>query len=613
MGDEVSDDSASTWFHPFASELDWEVANWVVSESLGHKAFDRFMAIPGVKEKLGLSFNNIRALHKLVDAIPDRAGDWRTTNLSFSDRPSEKHTIRYCNVVDAIKCLWGDPALSKHMVYAPKKIFSDATKVNRIYSEMWTGSWWHVIQKRLHDKGASKATVAPLIITTDKTQLTQFSGSKSAYPVYLTLGNLPKSIRQKPSQHACVLIAYLSVDKISQNKLTQKEQRARNQRLFHESMRIVLAPLKLAGENGVEMTGGDGCVRRVYPILAAYVADYPEQCLISCSKYGTCPKCQCPADQLQDPGPFPSRSQLWTSNIIHEARRTTKTTSQFHSYCMERGVSGSVYSPFWADLPHTNINSAITPDNMAKILLGCLHRVIPRKGIIACCSLLDFIYLAQYTTHDDLTLGYLNDALQTWHVHKSYFIEIDICDNLNIPKFHFLDHYLLSIKLLGSTDNYNTEMFKRLHIDFAKEGWRASNQWEEFPQMVKWLSRMEKMYAFKNYIVWKNEQIAKANPPAEPLSRNAAGNPHQLLSVIEQCHSAPGFSDALKNYLNRLLPDRTSLDVFHTVKFHPPSLEDDEEACDVIKAAPAAKKRPARFDTAVVLYSDAAESTGLEG
>ncbi|KAH9999164.1 hypothetical protein BJV74DRAFT_877046 [Russula compacta] len=612
MGDEVSDDSASTWFHPFASELDWEVANWVVSESLGHKAFDRFMAIPGVKEKLGLSFNNIRALHKLVDAIPDRAGDWRTTNLSFSDRPSEKHTIRYRNVVDAIKCLWGDPALSKHMVYAPKKIFSDATKANRIYSEMWTGSWWHVIQKRLHDKGASKATVAPLIIATDKTQLTHILDSR----------NLPKSVRRKPSQHACVLIAYLSVDKISRNKLTQKEQRARNQRLFHESMRVILAPLKLAGENGVEMMGGDGCVRRVYPILAAYVADYPEQCLISCSKYGTCPKCQCPADQLQDPGPFPSRSQLWTSNIIHEARRTTKTTSQFHSYCMERGVSGSSLTDcslsatcLWVASfqegnlrPFTNIRHE--RKNMAKILLGCLHRVIPRKGIIACRSLLDFIYLAQYTTHDDLTLGYLNDALQTWHVHKSYFIEIDICDNLNIPKFHFLDHYLLSIKLLGSTDNYNTEMFERLHIDFAKEGWRASNQREEFPQMVKWLSHMEKMYAFKNYIVWKNEQIAKANPPAEPLSRNAAGNPHQLLS----------------NYLNRLLPDRTSsrtailyslpfqrLDVFHTVKFHPPSLEDDEEACDIIKAAPTAKKRPARFDTAVVLYSDAAESTGLEG
>jgi hypothetical protein len=47
MGDAAVDDTL-TWFHPFASELDWEVANWVVTESLGHKAFDRFMGIPGV-------------------------------------------------------------------------------------------------------------------------------------------------------------------------------------------------------------------------------------------------------------------------------------------------------------------------------------------------------------------------------------------------------------------------------------------------------------------------------------------------------------------------------------------------------------------------------------
>jgi hypothetical protein len=55
------------------------------------------------------------------------------------------------------------------------------------------------------------------------------------------------------------------------------------------------------------------------------------------------------------------------------------------------------------------------------------------------------------------------------------------------------------------------------------------------------------------------------------------------------------------------------LDVYHTFKFHPPDLEDDEEECDVIKAAPALKKRSARFDTAVFLHTDEAESTGLAG
>ena len=41
-------------------------------------------------------------------------------------------------------------------------------------------------------------TIAPVIIASDKTQLTQFSGTKAAYPVYLTLGNIPKALRRKP-------------------------------------------------------------------------------------------------------------------------------------------------------------------------------------------------------------------------------------------------------------------------------------------------------------------------------------------------------------------------------------------------------------------------------
>lgn len=143
-------------------------------------------------------------------------------------------------------------------------------------------------------------TVAPVIIASDKTRLTQFSGNKSAYPVYLTIGNIPKSIRQKPSARACVLIAYLSVDKISDG-LSSTALRVRNYELFHRSMALVLQSLKVAGNPrgpGISMIGGDGMVRIVYPILATYVADYPEQCLVTCTKYGTCPKCQQKADTL---------------------------------------------------------------------------------------------------------------------------------------------------------------------------------------------------------------------------------------------------------------------------------------------------------------------------
>ena len=75
-------------------------------------------------------------------------------------------------------------------------------------------------------------------------------------------------------------------------------------------MRIVLEPLLDTGTNGVEMTSSDGAVRRVHPILTCYVADYPEQCLVACTKYGTCPKCRVSAEHLEDPHPIKKDSEM---------------------------------------------------------------------------------------------------------------------------------------------------------------------------------------------------------------------------------------------------------------------------------------------------------------
>ena len=78
----------------------------------------------------------------------------------------------------------------------------------------------------------------------------------------MTVGNIPKRLRRKPSQHACVLIAYLSVDKIDRSAMgmSDQEHRIRVQRIFHEAMRVVLEPLIEAGKKGVEMISSDGSV-----------------------------------------------------------------------------------------------------------------------------------------------------------------------------------------------------------------------------------------------------------------------------------------------------------------------------------------------------------------
>ena len=84
-------------------------------------------------------------------------------------------------------------------------------------------------------------------------------------------------------------------------------------------------------------------------------------------------------------------------------------------------------------------------------------------------------------------------------------MDLGICDSFYIPKLHFAKHYLESIKLFGTTDNYNTEYMERLHIDLVKHVYAATNFKDEFTQMTIWLERKEKVHCHEQYIQWRQD------------------------------------------------------------------------------------------------------------
>jgi len=185
-------------------------------------------------------------------------------------------------------------------------------------------------------------------------------------------------------------------------------------------------------------------------------------------------------------------------------------------------------------------------------------------------------------------------------------------------------------------------MFERLHIDFAKHGWQATNQRDEFPQMIRWLSRQEKVLSFNNIVTVHQQHIPSSSTPSV-LDPAAATPPHRKQSlisiakypnypnhpipVIEQLHAAPQFSLHLKHYLNTFLDSSISnrslystpltfnnINVFNMFCFHPVTLNDEEEEYDLVKAMPISKSLPAGcFDTVIILDKDEAESTGMAG
>ncbi|KAF7298705.1 hypothetical protein MIND_00817900 [Mycena indigotica] len=110
---------------------------------------------------------------------------------------------------------------------------------------------------------------------------------------------------------------------------------------------------------------------------------------------------------------------------------------------------------------------------------------------------------AHFQVHTDDSLTAMQTAWEKMHENLPVFRELGPeCSDFNIPKLHNIRHYIDSIRLLGSADGYNTENTERLHIDLAKNGYRASNRRDYIQQMTRWLTRQEAVHRFSLYLQW---------------------------------------------------------------------------------------------------------------
>ncbi|TFK72412.1 hypothetical protein BDN72DRAFT_928579 [Pluteus cervinus] len=536
---------------PFRNRTEWEIARWAKLRGPTSTAFSELLQIFGVKELLNLSFNNTQELNKIIDGhLTTRRPHFERHEIIIQ---GESYHVYYRNVVECIRALFIDPDFSKDLKFAPERHFKDETCTTPVYHDMHTGKWWWKTQKAVDSKKRG-GTIIPIIISSDKTTLTTFGG-KTAYPVYMTIANIPKKLRRKPSRQAQVLIGYLPTTSLKH--ITNKAQRRRMiGNLFHSCVRKMLAPLEAAGKDGVDMQTADGCWRRCHPILAAYVGDYPEQLLVTCVKKGHCPMCLVKPTGIGDKIHHAPHRDL---DKVMVALKTLPKGPTIYSKTCDLVDIKPIQHPFWENLPYANIYYSITPDvlhqlyqgtikhlfawlkslyntaeidarcrrlppnhqlrhfsngishmsrltgkehaQIAHIIVGLIidarlphHMATTRDRLIrATRALLDFVFLAQYPTHTSTTLEQLNDALERWHHNKGAFVTLGVRSDFKIPKFHTLEHYAEMITLFGTTDNYNTEYTERLHIDMAKDAYRSTNHKDEFPQMTLWLERREKV------------------------------------------------------------------------------------------------------------------------
>lgn len=287
---------------------------------------------------------------------------------------------------------------------------------------------------------------------------------------------------------------------------------------------------------------------------------------------------------------------------------------------------------------------------MCRVLIGLIVDLRLPGGqspvrLVTCVrAMLDFLYLAQYKVHSSETLGQLDAALALFHQHKGIFIDLGIRAHFNFPKLHFADHYRTLIELFGTTDNYNTQTTERLHIDFVKDAYEATNHKDEFIQMTIWLERKEKILAHERYIRWR----LSGSPPVLRQPLDVMHHPHVRIAKSPSTKRL-AFDDIAKQYgavdivnaicvfvadkrnpgltrtnlhnaaANILLPFR-SLALFHKVRFanaSPYPWLEGEDVEDIGHARPAYKDTQnrhveGRFDT-VLVNMGRAHDIGVRG
>ncbi|KAG1782843.1 hypothetical protein EV702DRAFT_1040672 [Suillus placidus] len=482
-----------------AAREEWGLAEWLV-KSLGQTQTDEFLKLPITQNRMQPSLHNNRSFLKKVDELPHGAA-WSCKKISVQgNRTDEKGELLHEDVelwmrnpVECIKDLIGNPLFKDHMVYTPARAYTDSAGLHRVIDDMWTADWWCDMQKKL----PVGATIVPIILATDKTCLSQFRGDKSTYPVYLAIGNIAKEKRRQTSARATVLIGYLPSGKL--DCFTPDERSLAGYRLFHHC------------EDGIEMEN-------------------------------RCPKCVVAADERGDPLDSPMREPAVIKEIL-EKRKTGHHPAEFEEFGLR-----TVYAPFWANLPHSNIFLAFTPDllhqlhkgifkdhlnawfkampdypglrhfkkgismvkqwtgtehkEMQRVFLGLLAGAVPSQVLVVARAILDFSYYAQLRVHSTESLNGLESALVIFHANKAILQELNVREHFNIPKLHQLSHYVQSILLFGATDSFNSELPERLHIDFAKEAYRASNKCDYEEQMALWLQRQEAVFLRGSYLKW---------------------------------------------------------------------------------------------------------------
>ncbi|KAG1883500.1 hypothetical protein F4604DRAFT_1677803 [Suillus subluteus] len=365
-------EASPTDWTPYDSCVAFETAEFLFTRNqMSAGQIDTLLDLWGstlIKHQDTPPFSSHHDLYNTIDMTPLGGMTWENFSMSYNGvRPAENvppwmmstYEVWFRDPRLLIHNMLANPDFDGKIEYVPYRDYND--KDQRCFKNFFSGDWaWKQADIISEDPANHGSTFVPLIVGSDKTTVSVTTGHTEYHPLYLSIGNIFNSVRCA-HRNSVVLVGFLAIPKSMKEHLQDIDFHNFRRQLFHYSLAKIFESIKPNMTTPDIVCYPDGHYQRVIYGLGPYIADYPEQALLSGIVAGWCPKCLNNRKDLNREGP----SLLWCrehTNLLIEELDQTKLWFEY-------SIIDHVV-PFTSDFPRGDIHELLSLDLLHQIIKG---------------------------------------------------------------------------------------------------------------------------------------------------------------------------------------------------------------------------------------------------
>ncbi|KAI6095577.1 hypothetical protein EDD16DRAFT_1691590 [Pisolithus croceorrhizus] len=494
--------SSNDW-GPYGSQLWFETMEFIFQEAeMSVSKIDKLCHLWGHSSSGGQPpFTDHKELYKTINAMELKYnGEQPADNiLPWMDKVYE---YWFHDPLSLVENILANSEFHGEFNYSPYQDFTAGNSKQR-FENFMSGDWaWSQVDAIARDPLMHGATFVPIILGSDKMMVLVATGQNNYWLVYLS---------QKFSLSLHLLTWILLVVK----KYTDDPAFWRfKKQLFHVVMSKILGSLKACMTVPWVMKCPNDHFHRVICGIGPYIADYPEQVLISRMVQNWCGRCTASPNDLNASRP-PCMAELMRA-LIEELQASVAwdewgidanivlIKGGFKDHLVEwvgkylELMYGKAGAKEWL----VDIDCCIAtappfpglqrfPDGQGfSQWMGDDSKAL-MKGHVPCdivqtfCTFLEFCYIVQQNIITKDMLSDLKMALDHFHHYHEIFQDISVhIDGFSLPCQHSLVHYGALIHLFGAPNGLCMSITESKHIVAVKRPWWQSSKHNALGQIL---------------------------------------------------------------------------------------------------------------------------------